>query len=118
MSDVVSEATEVLVPLLSMGAGAAARELAERGGDQVAAVVTGILAKLRLQFKGQAPARTDIEAALRSEMADGQLSDEHLKIVLSLSSSTGSTHIDVRGNAIIDSTMTIQGNLNLGDSNS
>jgi len=109
MSDIVNDAAEVLVPLLSMGAGAAARDIAERGGTELADGISGILARVRTRLKGQATAKTDIEAALRSEIADGQLTVDELKLLISLGPTAGRTYI--QGNvktAIFDSNLNIE----------
>lgn len=108
MSDVVTEAADVIVPLLSVGAGAAARDLAERGGVQLSDSVSRILALLRSRLSGSTPTNAGVEAALRSAMVDGELSDDDLKVLVSLKQTVGCAHVegDVRAkNAFIGTTV-------------
>jgi hypothetical protein len=115
MSEMISEAADAIVPLLSMGAAAAARDVAERGGVQLSEAVSGILARLRSRLKGEVPARADVEAALRSAVAERRLSTDDLKILVSLKQTVGGAHVDGgvhAKNAFIGSTVRIKGDFN------
>ncbi|MFI4992917.1 MAG: hypothetical protein ACHQCH_04790 [Solirubrobacterales bacterium] len=115
MSDIISDAADSIVPLLSMGAGAAARDVAERGGVQLSEAVSGILARLRARLRGETPARTNVEAALRSAIADSQLSRDDLKLLISVGQHAGGIHVEgdvCAKNAIIGSTVHIDGDFN------
>lgn len=94
MSDVVSEAADVIVPLLSMGAGAAARDIAERGGVQLSDSVSRILARLRAHLRGNTPTNAGVETALRSALVDGELSEDDLKVLVSLKQTAGGGHVE------------------------
>jgi hypothetical protein len=94
MSDVVTEAADVIVPFLSMGAGAAARDLAERGGVQLSDSVSRILALLRSRLSGSTPTNAGVEEALRSAIVDGELSDDDLKVLVSLKQTVGGAHVE------------------------
>jgi hypothetical protein len=107
MSDVVSEAADVIVPLLSMGAGVAARDMAERGGVQLAESVSAILSRLRARLSGHTPARAEVESALCAALAEGQISEGDLRMLVSLRQTVGGAHVqgDVRAkNAFIGTT--------------
>jgi hypothetical protein len=93
MNDVVGEAADVIVPLLSMGAGAAARDLAERGGVQLAESVSAILSRLRARLSGRAPARADVESALQAALAEGEMADDDLRMLISLRHTVGGAHV-------------------------
>jgi hypothetical protein len=94
MNDVVSEAADVIVPLLSMGAGAAARDIAERGGLQLAESVSAILSRLRAHLSGHAPARAEVESALQAALAEGLIGDDDLKMLISLRHTVGGAHVE------------------------
>jgi hypothetical protein len=109
MSDIVTDAVEVLVPLLSMGAGAAARDIAERGGTELADGLSGMLSRVRTRLKGQVATKADIEGTLRSEIADGQLTIDELKLLVSLGPTVSRTYIQGNvKNVISDSTLNIE----------
>lgn len=112
MNDVVSEAADVIVPLLSMGAGAAARDMAERGGIQLAESVSAILSRLRARLSGHAPARAEVESALYAALAEGQISDDDLKMLISLRHTVVGAHVqgDVHAKNVFMGTTEIKGN--------
>lgn len=83
MSDVITDAAEVLVPLLSAGAGAAARDVAERGGTDLADRVAQLVAKLRSRLAGSPLPVADVELALRSEVAAGTVTLDDLARLVS-----------------------------------
>jgi hypothetical protein len=94
MSDLVTEAVDVIVPLLSMGAGAAARDIAERGGVQLAESVSEILGRLRARLSRHAPSRAEVESALQAALAAGEIADDDLKSLISLRQTVGGAHVE------------------------
>jgi hypothetical protein len=82
VSEVINEAAEMLVPILSAGAGAAARDTAERAGAHVSEALTRILARVRPRLSGGRPGLRDIEAALRASIDAGQLTRQDLQMVV------------------------------------
>ena len=81
MSTIVGEAADALAPLLSVGAGAAARDLAERGGTRLSAGALRFLKELR----GRSRSRPDdLEDTLGSALASGQLTERDLKQLIVL----------------------------------
>jgi predicted trehalose synthase len=117
MGDLVTDAADVLVPLLSAGAGVAVRDLVDRAGDQVAETTIGVLAKLRARLKGQTATAANVEAALRKEISSGEVVAAQLEEIVSLRQGAGSIYnqdVRVQGNAIVGSNMRIDGDFHLG----
>jgi hypothetical protein len=79
VDDVVQEAAQVIGPLLSAGAGAAAHDLAEQAGSRVSAVTSDILARIRRRLTGVQPDVRTIEKALRAAIADGDVTETELR---------------------------------------
>lgn len=82
MSEVINEAAEVLVPILSAGAGAAARDAAERAGAHVSEALTQIIARIRPRLSRGRPGLRDVESALRASIDAGQLTRQDLQTVV------------------------------------
>jgi hypothetical protein len=79
MSDVVQEAAQAIVPLLSAGAGAAAHDLAEQVGARVSDAVVRVLSGIRERFPGSRPRVADVEDALREALAGGRVTEADLR---------------------------------------
>jgi hypothetical protein len=93
MSDVITDAAEALVPLISAGAGAAARDVAERGGTELADRVAQLVAKLRSRLAGSPPPVADVELALRSEVTEGIVTLDDLARLIALKPTVGGVHV-------------------------
>lgn len=111
MSDVISEAADVIVPLLSMGAGAAARDIAERGGVQLSESVYAILSGLRARLSGHAPAKAEVESVLQAALVKGDIADDDLKMLISLRHTVEGVHVqgDVHAKTAFIGTTEIKG---------
>jgi hypothetical protein len=92
MSDVMTDAAEALVPLIYAGAGATARDVAERGGAELADRVARLVAKLRSRLTGSALPVADVELALRSEIAAGTVTFDELARLVALRPTVGGVH--------------------------
>jgi hypothetical protein len=115
MSDIVTEATDAIVPLLSLGVGAAARDVAERSGVQLSEKVSAILSKLRRRLKDEKPSPDAVAAALRSALAADEVSAEDLKVLIAVGRNAAAGHVegDIHAKTVIDrSTIRIKGDFN------
>jgi hypothetical protein len=82
VSEVINEAAEVLVPILSAGAGAAARDAAERAGVHVSEALARVLERIRPRLSGGQPRLRDVESALRASIDAGQLTRQDLRMLI------------------------------------
>ena len=111
MTDLVTQAAEVLGPYLATGAGTAASGLAESAGKKLSASVVAKISGLRLRPKDGALSLGEIEDALRGALAEGSIGMDDLQsIVLGL---RVDRHDGNRGTIIHDSTVHI-GTINNG----
>jgi hypothetical protein len=82
VSEVINEAAEVLVPILSAGAGAAARDAAERTGTHVSKTLARVLGWVRPRLSDTRPSQRDVESALRASVDAGQLTRDDLQTLI------------------------------------
>lgn len=102
MGDLVHEATDVVLPLVASGA---AKDLAERGGQQLSQALGRVLDKLRGRVR-EGAGRDEVERALRAALAEDELREADLRLLVQ-----GRTVIagGVRGkNVFIDSSIRIE----------
>jgi hypothetical protein len=113
MSDLVQEAANALVPLMSAGAGVAAQSAAEDAGSGFYAAAIRVAGKLRRYLHGdEEPAAETVEVALRSALADGELGEQDLRNLVSLHATDGDVGGkvgSVGGNAYIDTSIDVGG---------
>jgi hypothetical protein len=96
----VQEAAAALLPLLSAGGEAALGRLAKQAGETVAEAASRLAQKLRRSIRHDDPDLAEVEAALRSGLADGSLTESDVRIVASVTSIAGD-QTSVGGNVTI-----------------
>lgn len=97
MNDLVHEAADAVVPLLSAGAGAAVRDAVERGGARLSEAASKFLVKLSQRLAGAHAGASDVELALRAALAEHELSEADLRAMVALRQAMGD--VVVQGDA-------------------
>jgi hypothetical protein len=91
MGDLVVAAAEALVPFLAGGATAVATGTAEEAGSDLYRAATSLVGKIRNRLHGaEAP---EVEAVLRSALAEGVIAEEELERVTSAARAEQAIHI-------------------------
>lgn len=83
MDDVIHDAAEAIVPLLSAGAGAAAHGIAEQAGSRLTDAAGAVIQKVRRRLPGGRPNVGQVEDVLRAALEEGELSRQDLNMVVS-----------------------------------
>ncbi|TDW21793.1 hypothetical protein [Kribbella kalugense] len=97
MSDVVSEAAQVLVPLLAAGASTAVEEASKEAGKEFAHAVGSVVERIGKRLRG-APKTTELAATLQACVDDDTIKLADLKEIVRLSRArVGDTHVKVTG---------------------
>jgi hypothetical protein len=91
MGDLVVAAAEALVPFLAGGATAVATGTAEEAGSDLYRAAMTLLGKIRSRLHGTEP--PEVQAALRSALAEGVIVEEELELVASAAQAEQSIHI-------------------------
>lgn len=97
MEDLVHEAAEAVVPLLSAGVGAATSDMASRAGRKLSETTIAVLGKLRGRL-GSGPAdRRSIRAHIAAALANGEISESDLRALLRDSGPVNQSQTVVQG---------------------
>jgi hypothetical protein len=109
MEEIIREATNVLVPLLSAGVGATAGGMAEEGG---ARLYGGIVDRVRRLLGDRTPTVDTVAVVLDAALGTGEISTEELERFLTRERGDTTTTRDVYGKInFIGGRTTIHGNV-------
>jgi hypothetical protein len=109
VNDVVQDAAQVLVPLLSAGAGAAAHDLAEQAGADLSAGAVRIVERIRHRLSGGQPGATEVVDALQAALTDGDVTEAELQTLVNRA---GRDNVSMRAKTIINGGVVVHGDFN------